>query len=54
MLFALIIIGSIVVLGLIAALFSWGDKDEPIVQKEGDCASCTSRSDCIVIASCIR
>ena len=49
MLFALIIIGSIVVLGLIAALFSWGDKDEPIVQKEGDCASCTSRSDCKLV-----
>ncbi len=46
MAFALIIIGSIVVLGVIAALFSWGDKDEPIVQKEGDCSSCSSRSEC--------
>ena len=46
MTFALIIIGSIIALGVIAALFSWGDKDEPIVTKEGDCASCTSRTDC--------
>lgn len=46
MTFALIIIGSIVVLGVIAALFSWGDKDEPIVQKGGDCSSCTSHDDC--------
>ena len=46
MTFALIIIGSIILLGIIAALLSWGDKDEPIVTKEGDCASCTSRTDC--------
>ena len=44
--FVLIIIGSIVLLGVIAALLSWGDKDEPVVQREGDCASCTSRSEC--------
>lgn len=44
--FALIVIGSIVLLGVVAALFSWGDKDEPVVQKEGDCSSCTSRADC--------
>lgn len=45
MTFALIVIGSIIALGLVAALFSWGDKDEPVVKGEGDCASCTSRED---------
>ena len=44
--FVLIIIGSIIVLGVIAALLSWGDKDEPIVKGESDCASCTSQNDC--------
>lgn len=46
MTFALIIIGSIIALGVVAALLSWGDKDEPIVKAENDCASCTSRSEC--------
>lgn len=46
MTFALIIIGSIIALGVIAALLSWGDKDEPIVKNEGDCSSCSSRSEC--------
>ena len=44
--FLLIVIISLVVLGAVAALFSIGGKDEPIVQKEGDCASCTSRTEC--------
>ncbi len=44
--FVLIIIGSIIVLGVIAALLSWGDKEEPIVKGESDCASCTSQDDC--------
>ena len=44
--FLLIVVISLVVLGVIAALFSWGDKDEPIVQKEGDCSACSSRSEC--------
>ena len=44
--FLLIVIISLVVLGAIAALFSIGGKDEPIMTKEGDCASCTSRSEC--------
>lgn len=44
--FALIVIGSLVALGIIAALLSRGGDDEPIVQKEGDCASCSSRTDC--------
>lgn len=44
--FLLIAIISIIALGVIAALFSWGDKDEPIVKNEGDCGSCSSRSEC--------
>ena len=41
--FLLIVVISLVVLGAVAALFSIGSTDEPIVQKEGDCASCTSK-----------
>ena len=44
--FLLIVVISLVVLGAIAALFSIGSTDEPIVQREGDCASCTSKTDC--------
>ena len=44
--FLLIVVISLLVLGAVAALFSMGGKDEPIVTKEGDCASCTSRSEC--------
>ena len=44
--FLLIVVISLVVLGIIAAIASIGSTDEPIVQKEGDCASCSSRSEC--------
>ena len=44
--FLLIVVISLVVLGIIAAIASIGSTDEPIVQKEGDCASCTSKTDC--------
>ena len=44
--FLLIVVISLVALGAIAALSSIGSTDEPIVQKEGDCASCTSKTDC--------
>ena len=44
--FLLIVVISLVVLGAIAALSSIGSTDEPIVQKEGDCASCTSKTGC--------
>jgi tetratricopeptide (TPR) repeat protein len=44
--FLLIVVISLVVLGAVAAIFSLGGTDEPIVTKEGDCASCTSRSEC--------
>ena len=44
--FLLIVVISLVVLGAIAAIASIGDKDEPIVQKEGDCGSCSSRAEC--------
>ena len=44
--FALICIGSLVVLGLVAALASMltkGGTDEPVVEAH-DCASCSSRA----------
>ena len=44
--FLLIAILSLVALGAIAAIFSIGSNDEPIVNKEEGCASCTSRKDC--------
>lgn len=44
--FLLIVVISLVVLGIIAAIASIGSTDDPIVQKEGDCASCSSRSEC--------
>ena len=44
--FLLIVVISLVVLGIIAAIASIGSTDEPIVTKEGDCSSCTSRSEC--------
>ena len=43
--FLLIVVISLVVLGIIAAIASYGSTDDPIVQKEGDCASC-SNTDC--------
>ena len=42
--FLLISVGSIVVLGVVAALLSIGGKDEPIVQGE-DCSTCSSLKD---------
>jgi hypothetical protein len=42
--FLLICIGSIVLLGILAALFSIGGKDEPIVQGK-DCSTCSSLAD---------
>ena len=36
--FLLIVIISLVALGIIAAIFSLGGKDEPIVKGEGECA----------------
>ena len=47
--FLLIVVISLVVLGTVAALLSLGGKDEPIVQKEGDCSSCSSRSECKLV-----
>ena len=44
--FLLIVVISLVVLGIIAAIASIGSTDEPIVTKEDDCASCSSRSEC--------
>ena len=44
--FLLIVVIALVALGAVAAIFSIGGTDEPIHQPEGDCASCTSRSEC--------
>ena len=44
--FLLIVIISLVALGAVAAIFSIGGKDEPIVKSEGDCGACSSRSEC--------
>ena len=44
--FLLIVVIALVALGAVAAIFSIGGTDEPIVTKEGDCASCSSRSEC--------
>ncbi len=44
--FLLIVIISLIVLGVIAAIFSAGSDDEPIVHKEDGCASCSSRDEC--------
>ena len=44
--FLLIVVISLGALGAIAAIFSIGGNDEPIVTKEGDCASCSSRTEC--------
>jgi tetratricopeptide (TPR) repeat protein len=44
--FLLIVIGSLVALGVVAAIFSMGGKDEPVVTGSSDCASCGSRSEC--------
>ena len=47
--FALIVIGSLIALGIVAALLSRGGDDEPIVQKEGDCGSCSSKTECKLV-----
>ncbi len=44
--FLLIAVISLAALGALAALFSIGGKDEPIQQREDDCGSCSSRSEC--------
>lgn len=43
--FFLIAVISITALGIIAAICSIGNNDEPIVKEEGDCTSCSSYSD---------
>ena len=42
--FALIAVGAIVVLGVVAALTSIGSKEEPIVEGK-DCSTCSSMKD---------
>ena len=47
--FLLIVVIALVALGVVAAIFSMDGKGELIVTKEGDCASCSSRSDCKLV-----
>lgn len=44
--FLLIVVISLVALGVVAAIFSIGGTDDPVVHNEGDCNSCSSRSEC--------
>lgn len=44
--FLLIVIVSLIALGVVAAIFSIGSTDEPIVKNEDGCASCSSRDNC--------
>ena len=44
--FLLIVVISLAVLGLIAAIFSIGGTDEPINYPEHDCGTCSSKSEC--------
>ena len=44
--FLLIVIISLVALGVVAAIFSIGSTDDPIVKNEDGCSSCSSRDDC--------
>ena len=44
--FFLIVVISLVVLGVVAAVSSMGGPDEPIRQPDNGCSSCTSRGDC--------
>ena len=45
MTFFLIALAALIALGLLAALLSAGDSDEPVVRGSHDCASCTSHDD---------
>ena len=44
--FLLIVVISLLALGVVAAIFSIGGTDDPVVHNEGDCNSCSSRSEC--------
>ena len=44
--FLLIVIISLIALGVVAAIFSIGSTDDPIVKNEDGCSSCSSRDDC--------
>ena len=44
--FLLIVVVSLIALGVVAAVFSIGGTDDPIVKAEEGCDSCSSRADC--------
>jgi hypothetical protein len=44
--FLLIVIISLIVLGVVAAIFSGGDNEPVQPEEEGNCTSCSSRSEC--------
>jgi hypothetical protein len=44
--FLLIVIISLIVLGVVAAIFSGGDNEPVQPEEEGNCTSCSSRNEC--------
>lgn len=46
MTFVWIALAALAVLGVIAALASWGDTDNVVVISDGDCSACTGKADC--------
>lgn len=38
--------GALIMLGIVAAIATWGSTDDPIVKADNDCASCTGKDDC--------
>ena len=50
--FFLICLTAILVLGAVAAIASWGDTDDPVVQGD-DCATCSSKADGTCKIACL-
>lgn len=38
--------GALIMLGIVAAIATWGSTDDPIVKADNDCSSCTGKDDC--------
>lgn len=45
-----IALGALIMLGIVAAIASWGGTDDPIVKVDDDCAGCTGKDDCKLAA----
>ena len=45
-----ITLGALIMLGIVAAIATWGSTDDPIVKADDDCAGCTGRDDCKLAA----